>query len=358
MKILIDIGHPGHVHYFKNTIKYLKDNGHEIMVTARDREFVLQLLEKYNISYINRGQGQNSLIGKVFYMLKADYILYKASKKFKPDLFLSFASPYAAQVAFLKGKPHIALTDTEHVGIFYSLFTYPFTSHILTPESFLKDLGVKQIRFRHVVEGLYLHENYFQPNPQIRTDLGLKDNVEFVLLRFVSWNAHHDVGENGLDYKTKLKLVDILKRKYKVFISSEGELPDELKPYEIKISPEKIHHVLAEASLFVGESATMASESALLGTFAVFINSLPLMCNIKVGQEAGLIRHFQKTEGVEDFISSLMNNLDLKNESKRKAEELRKKHINPAAFLNWFIESYPESADVMKKTPEFQLRFN
>ncbi len=37
MKIVTDIGHPAHVHYFKHFIKEMTDNGHEIMCFARER---------------------------------------------------------------------------------------------------------------------------------------------------------------------------------------------------------------------------------------------------------------------------------------------------------------------------------
>ena len=47
MRILIDIGHPAHVHYFKNFIWQMQKKGHEFMITARDKEVALNLLDKY-----------------------------------------------------------------------------------------------------------------------------------------------------------------------------------------------------------------------------------------------------------------------------------------------------------------------
>ena len=41
MKILIDIGHPAHVHLFKNLIGNLRKDGHEVIITARDKEIAL-----------------------------------------------------------------------------------------------------------------------------------------------------------------------------------------------------------------------------------------------------------------------------------------------------------------------------
>ena len=41
LKIFVDIGHPAHVHYFRNFIKLMQDKGHEFFVSARDKEVSL-----------------------------------------------------------------------------------------------------------------------------------------------------------------------------------------------------------------------------------------------------------------------------------------------------------------------------
>ena len=38
------------------------------------------------------------------------------------------------------------------------------------------------------------------------------------------------------------------------------------------VPPDRIHHLLAFARLFIGESATMASESVILGTPAIYVD--------------------------------------------------------------------------------------
>jgi hypothetical protein len=57
MKILIDMGHPAHVHFFKNTIWELEKRGHQVKVTARDKDVTLKLLEAYGIPYVVRPDG-------------------------------------------------------------------------------------------------------------------------------------------------------------------------------------------------------------------------------------------------------------------------------------------------------------
>ena len=44
-------------------------------------------------------------------------------------------------------------------------------------------------------------------------------------------------------------------------------------------------------------------------------------------------------------------------EWQRRQKKMLSEKIDVTAFLLWFVENYPESADVMKTNPEFQNRF-
>jgi predicted glycosyltransferase len=357
VRILIDIGHPGHVHYFKNLIIELKNKGHDFIITARDKEVTEYLLLHYKIPFISRGKGKASKFGKISYMLKTDIQLLRLSIKHKPDIYLSFCSPYAAQVARLLGKPHIAINDTEHTDRNHKIFTYPFSKVILTPQSYKNEIGPKQIRFKSVVESLYIQPKYFKPNIDIFNLLNIRENEPFVLLRFVSWKAHHDYGQSGLDIETKRELVKLLSKKYKVFISGEENLPEEFVSHKIDIPPERMHDVLQYASMLIGESGTMASEASLMGTPTIYINSLPLMCYLDLEQEAGILKHFNSSVGVLEYVKSLLSKQDLKESTIKRKNELVKDFIDSTAFLIWFVENYPESVKTMKENPDFQNRF-
>ncbi|WP_421977768.1 DUF354 domain-containing protein [Roseivirga seohaensis] len=305
-RILIDIGHPGHVHYFRNIYFQLVENRYTVVVVARDKDVTHSLLNYYKIPFFNRGQGSDSRFGKFLYMLSADLFLHKISRKNKIDFYLSFSSPYAAQVAWIRGKSHIAINDTEHTDKTHSIFTYPFSEKILTPYCYTSNLGNKQLRFQSIMEAFYLLNGNFTFDEGILKKYGLSSSLPYIILRFVSWNAHHDFGERGIDLQTSHKLIKQLESKgYKVLISSEKEIDSSLESYRLECRAEDIHHILYGAKLFIGESATMASESAMLGTFAVYINSLPLMGYLKLEQENGLLKHFSSPAKVIDFVSQL-----------------------------------------------------
>ena len=168
-------------------------------------------------------------------------------------------------------RKHFALADTESSGIYDSIFT-KFVSCFLTAKSFKRNLRPDQIRFDGNIELFYLHPKRFQPSEHIKDVLGIGEDTPYMIMRFVSWDAYHDKGLTGFSDENKIKAVREFSKYARVFISAEKHLPKDLESYRIKIKPEHMHDVLAHASLFFGESATMASESAVLGTPAIFLN--------------------------------------------------------------------------------------
>ncbi|PZX54194.1 DUF354 domain-containing protein [Algoriphagus chordae] len=358
MKIFIDIGHPGHVHYFKNFYFIMINNGHDFLITARDKPIICELLETYGIPYLNRGRGKDSKFGKLLYMLQADVFLIKKFLNFKPDISISFSSPYAAQTSFLFNVPHIALNDTEHTDKVHSRFTYPFSKAIITPQSYQNNLGAKHIRFNNVVESLYLHPTKFSPNQDIYTFLGIESTQHFAIVRFVSWNAFHDVGQGGFTLVQKREIVRYLSSKMRVFISSEGTLDEEFSEFQISIPPDKMHDALSFASLFVGESGTMASESSLLGTPAIYVNSLPLMCYLKLEKENDLLYHFTDGDNVLEFLTGISDFPMFKLSCTNKLKHMVSDFVNPTDFLIWFVANYPKSFDILKADPDYQYNIS
>jgi len=272
MRILIDINHPAHVHYFRNFYKIMTAEGHEILVVSRNKEIEHRLLQLYGIPFVNRGKGQTGKFSKFFYLLYADLKLLSLAYRFKPDVFLNFLHPYPSHVARLLGKVSLVFSDTEHAKLHHKL-TVPFATKVLTPSCYRIDLGKKHIRFSGYMELSYLHPNYFRPDPSVLSILNVRESDKFVIIRFVSWAAAHDFGHTGMTLENKRNAVMELSKHAKVFISSEGKLPDDLERFRIKIPFDKIHDALYYSSLLFGESATMASEAAVLGTPSVFIDN-------------------------------------------------------------------------------------
>lgn len=357
MKILFDIGHPAHVHYFKNSIRILENNGHKIAITTRDKEITLYLLEKYGFKYTCTGKNLPSKLGKAYSIIRNDLAIYKVAQKFKPDIIVSFFSPFAAHVGKIISKPVIGFSDTEHAKISIML-SKPFTDDIVVPSCYRGSISAnKEVRFSGYFELAYLHPKRFTPDPSIKNLLGVQEGQEYAILRFISWSAAHDAGHQGLEIAAKRKIVNELSKYVKVYISSESGISDNLKSYHIKIPPEKMHDALAYACLYIGEGATMASECAMLGTPAIYVNSLVVGYCTEQEKKYGLIYGFRNSDGVLEKALKLINLPSVKEEWQKRRHKMLSEKIDVAAFFSWFIEKYPESVQIMKDDPDMQYNF-
>lgn len=359
MRVLIDVCHPSDVHLFKNFYKIMLANGHTIKFTARHKEVSFHLLYKMNLPYSAYGKSYKSTLGKIIGLFISDFRLYRIANKFKPDIALSHGSFYLSHAAFLLKIPHITFEDTGNIEQIL-LYKY-FSKVILTPESFVRDLGKKQIRFKGTKELAYLHPNNFAPDKDVLNDIGVKPGERFVILRFVGWNASHDFGHNGLTYSNKLRIIMEISKTARVFISSESPLPEELVHLGIKIAPEKILSVMYYADLLFGESATMASECALLGTPAIFVNNARISYTLEQEEKYNLIYNFSESDSDQEKsiqkAIELMQLPNLKSEWKLKQIAMMKDQIDLTSFMVWFIENYPESKRIMKEYPDYQYNF-
>ncbi len=355
MNLLITIGHPAHFHYFKNTAKILIKKGNDVLFFVRDKDCILELFKQEKFDYVCYGKGGESLLSKVFNLPIVDYRLYKVAKTFKSDCFLSFSSPYAAHVSSLLKKPHVAFDDTEH-NLSGHLLYRPFTDVIFSPYVYSAKLHKNQILLKLVMEYIYLNKKYFNPNTSVLDNLGISKNEKYCILRFVAWNATHDVGVESLDDNDKLELIEHLSTQMKVFISSEGELPKELESYKLNINPIDFHSVLSKASLCISEGTTTASEAAVLGVPTILSNPLRVgYCDEE--ERVGLLHKAFDKESIIAKIKDLAQIDEIKEKYQEKRNNLMSEMIDGTAFLTWFIESYPESKRIMKENPDYQYKF-
>lgn len=353
MRIVVDISHPGHVHYFKHFIREMKEKGHEVLITASEKDITFKLLEKYHLEFENMGSYGTSLISKLANIPIIDIRYYQLMKSFKPDIFVGFGSIRAAHVSFLLRKPCINFEDTEHSTEQIRLYL-PFVDAVCTPSCYTQDLGKKQIRFDGYMELASLHPNRFTPNPAVLAELDLAEGDPFIIVRFVSWQASHDAGQHGI--RDKVGLVKALEQYGRVLITSEGALPEELRSYQIRVSPEKLHDLLYYATLYVGEGGTTASEAAVLGTPSIYVSSLVgTMGNfIELEEGYGLLYSFTDGNAALGRAIEILQDPASKEKWKTKRERLLEDKIDITVFMIWFIENYPRSFTEMKEHPAVQ----
>ena len=338
MKILIDVTHPAHVHFFKGAAKELTDRGHQVRFVAREKEMTTKLLDEYGISYKTLSKIREGLFGLGVELIEHQARLIKVMRRFKPEVVLNIGGTFIVHAGKFMGVKTCVFTDTEHAKLSNSI-TFPFATYICTPESYIHQLGVKQTRYKGFQELAYLHPNQFSPNHEILDQLGLSEDDRFFILRLVSWGASHDVGLQGLSFEGQLELVNGLKEFGKVLITSEGDLPDMFQPYRINVSPIYIHDLLYYASMYIGEGATMASESAILGTPSIYVSPLELGYLDELEEKYHLMYHFRAGDADIEKILSLAENSELKKDHQIRCQQMLDDKTDVTAWIVNFLES-------------------
>ena len=243
-------------------------------------------------------------------------------------------------------------------------------------------------------------------------------------MRFASLNAHHDSGIKGINTEIAQRLIDILENsgsptgldhfesdpasacslsadlgnklvpqnptdpsqlvpfstnspttnstsgnKPRIYITSERPLEPQFEQYRIKINPLDMHHVMAFASLYIGDSQTMAAEAGVLGVpFVRFndfvgrigylkeledvyelgygIHATPLAANSSIRRNDGSVQ----PSGVEALYKRVEQLVAMPSEERKatfqtRRERMLSEKIDCAKFLTYFIESYPQSVE-------------
>jgi predicted glycosyltransferase len=275
MKILVEITHPADVHFFRNAIAEFERRGHQVAVTARQKDVAIQLLTNYKIPFTKLSDMGIGRAGLLRELLARDARLWNFCRSFKPDVLTGLVGVYAAHVGFLLRRPVVVWDDTEHAKLSLML-TVPFANVICTPSCYEKSLGKKQRRYPGFHQLAYLHPRRFTPDINVVRSLSINPDEKYCIIRFVSWQAHHDVGQHGIVDQSKYEFVRELSKFAKPYITSEKPLGPELERYRLDVPVHLVHHVLAFAGLYVGEGATMASEAACLAVPTVYTNTLKL----------------------------------------------------------------------------------
>lgn len=269
-RILIDVCHPAHVHFFRNAISELSRRGHELTVTSRRKEMALDLLGEFDIEHVHLPARQfRGPAGLLLELVQRDTALTRLVRRLKPDVLGAVGGIFVAHVGALTGTRSLVFYDTENATLQNAL-TYPLATGVIVPRCYQGWLPKRHLRYAGYHELAYLHPHRFQANRDTAIANGLDPARENFFLRVVAWQANHDLGESGWSETLLRQVVEHLGQRGQVIISSEAPLPRDLECMQYRGDISTVHHVMAQCRLYVGESATMASECAVLGVPAIY----------------------------------------------------------------------------------------
>jgi len=344
MRVLVDILHPAHVHVFGALAKEMTARGHDVHFTLREKECARDLLDERGLSYQILSQQKHGA-GLASEFVERNARLWQVVADFRPHFLTGIMGPSIAAVGRLR---RAILGDPARIAVFYDTeiarltnsVVYPLADYVCTPDCYQAKVHGNHITYPGYHELTYLHPNRFTPDPAVVRRAGIDPTARYAVVRFVSYKASHDIGTAGLTDAQKVGFVRALAAHGTVYVSSEAALPPELEPNRLRIPVSDIHHVVAHARLLAGESATMASEAAVLGVPAVYIS--PLGRGYTDDEEAryGLVRNFIGRRFHDDWTSVAVELFSDDGERRRAGEARARLLAEKTDVTAWMAEFF------------------
>lgn len=273
MNILIDLGHPGHVHFFRHAAAILAERGHNVSFVTRDIPIVRALLDAYELPAVVVSHKRSGVPGLALELAEHTLRLYPLLLRKRIDVCASIGGTFMAAAARLAGCAVVVFNDTETAPM-ENRIAYPLATRIFTPAVYPDDLGHKHTRYRGFHELAYLHPDRFKPRPEVLGKYGLSLGEPYALVRYIAWKASHDIGVVPATEAEKTALLEILAARYRVLLIPEGEIAPRFRQLCLDIAPEDFHDLLVHAACCVSEGATTATEAAILGVPCLYINPI------------------------------------------------------------------------------------
>lgn len=349
MVVLFCMMHPAQVHLFRNAARLLGERGHGVLVAARDKDVTLPLAKLYGLPvafFTKPGKGK---AGTAFELAERNWTIASLARRHKIDFLLGPGASITWASRVTRAKSIVfAQDDAEALGLYSKLF-FPLADLVATPACLEHGYGKRHLRYASYHQLAYLHPNHFTPDPGVYGELGLTEGAPYFIVRFVLMRAHHDTGHRGISPEMGRRLIRGLSERGRVFITTEGRLPDEFEVYRFPIPPDRMHHALYYATLFVGDSQSMTMEAATLGTPAVRCNTWVGKLRVveEMEQRYGLTYGFrpEHEEAMYAKVFELLDRPDLKEEWASRRAKLLAEKVDLTQLMIELLEGYPDSIE-------------
>ena len=366
MKVLFMISHPAHFHMFRHTIDNLQKDGHQVVNVIRPKDVLEQLCIDANMPYykVKNRPKKWGIIGLGLALVEKVAEVTKIVQREKPNLLIGSDGVLAYAGKLCRIPSFEFFEDDYSVIKLYAKMFFPFYSNVVCP--YVCDAGkweYKKIGYAGYQKLTYLHPAYFTPNKQVVERYFPVDESPYYIIRFAKLAAHHDVGVHGFSIEVARRVVEMLSLRGRVFITSEDILPQEFEQYRLRINPLDIHHILAFASLYIGDSQSMAVEACMLGTPCLRFNDFVGKKKISVLEELEHVYHL--TNGIHstdakklyDKIEEILSLPNAREIYQERREKMLQDKIDVTKYWTWFLENYPQSAVQHKENDEFWNQF-
>jgi len=364
MKFLFYLVHPAKFQFHKIQIRELKARGHQVDIVINTKDILEDLLIEEDWKYKNifpksrKIKGVHVYIAATISIFLTVYRLWKFTRGKKYDLFIG---DLLSIIGKIKGVPSLYPTDNDLASVPEQVIFFKTVNYIIAP--IITDVGKyrhKKIEYKGYKALAHLHPNHYQPDiTKLSSDL--QNNEPFFIIRCTGFFATHDINKSGISDDVLYRLIDILKHHGRIFISSERRLPNELEMYRMNILKKHISHYMYFAKMFIGDSTTMCTEAAVLGTPTIEFDEYHYEIEqmIELEKKYNLISCFRTSEKEQLFnkIHELLELENLQEIYSDRRDRFLKDTMDVSSFLIWLFENYPKSLHEYLNNPNILDNF-
>lgn len=283
MKVWIDLANSPHVQISAPLIERLREQGHDVWVTARPHAQTVELARvRWPEVLVVGDESPSGIMAKGLAIARRAQALRRVAARERPDVALSHGSYAQIVAARAAGVPAVTMMDYDHQPANH--LSFRLARRVVVPKFFperaLRRFGARRrkvVRFPGFKEELYL--DGFEPDEGVLEELELDRRYVLAVFRPPPEGAlYHRAGNERFD--------DVLRQALEredVRVVLLPRTPEQGERYralsdQVRIPQRAIDacSLLALVDLTVGAGGTMTRESAVLGTptYTVFAGRL------------------------------------------------------------------------------------
>jgi predicted glycosyltransferase len=272
--VWIDIDNSPHVPFFMPIIHELKEQGIELVLTARNIYQVVELLDFFQLpcKVIGRHYGKNKFL-KVFGNLLRTVELAPTAAGLRPDLAISHGSRAQLLISKALGIPTIMLHDYEHSTKTGFIESDWIMMPDVIPAGAMSKKQARVLRYPGLKEDVYVPG--FRPDPSILSQLGISRDELVVAIRPPATEAHYHNPESEVLFAETMRFLGSIPKVRAVTLPRNGRQAEQLRKdwkemiadgrMIIPSSPVDGLNLIWFSELVVSGGGTMNREAAALG---------------------------------------------------------------------------------------------
>ena len=321
-----------------------------VLWVLRDKDCAMALADAMGLDYLRISKAASGLVGNALELGMNIFRCWRMARRYGIDLWVTKYGCGHIAARLTRKRSFVFNDDDADIVPLVAWTSYPFSDMALvTQVTRMGRFNEKAVRYAGCAELFYLHPNRFTPDVSVVEELKLTSETSYGIVRMSSLDAHHDKGIRGVSTELLREVLKLTKGRIRLFITSERPLMQEFEHLRFPVAPERILHALAFADFFLGDSQTMTSEAAILGTPAFRINDfVGRISYIEDLQHYGMAFGFKPSQK-DELIAELTNVLHMKDRKEVFAHRRER-------FLAAKIDPVPWHTEVVKMVLEGATR--